>query len=83
MLEGIDLAQIPPILGFSQTTLRNGAETILEIESRHTWFPLLAAHQFGKGKASACTTSASPHWGVNLVKWDEYTTPWKQLFTTL
>ncbi len=83
VLEGIDPATMPPILGFNETTLRDGADAILEVEHRDRWYPLLAAQAVGEGKASAFTTSASPHWGINLVKWDQYDRLWNQLFTRL
>lgn len=83
VLGGIDLRQMPPILGFNETELRDGAEAILEIRSRGRWYPLLAAHRYGAGTASAFTSSASPHWGINLVKWSQYTQFWTQLFTRL
>jgi uncharacterized membrane protein len=81
VLEGISLDEIPPILGFNETSLRPGATALLEIENMGTWHPLLAIQPFGEGKVSAFTTSASPHWGINLVKWDSYPQLWQQLFT--
>lgn len=83
VLDGLDLGNLPPILGFNETTLRNGATAILEIRSQGSWYPLLSAQSYGQGKASAFTTSASPHWGINLVKWDQYDRLWQQLFTRL
>jgi uncharacterized membrane protein len=83
VLEGISLDEIPPILGFNETTLRPNATALLEIENMGTWYPLLAAQSLGNGKVSAFTTSASPHWGINLVKWDLYERLWQQLFTKL
>jgi len=83
VLEGIDFGAVPPLLGFNETELRPGAEVILEIRSQDEWHPLLAAQRFGRGKASAFTSSASPHWGINLVKWDKYDQLWSQLFTKL
>ena len=83
VLAGISLDKIPPILGFNETQLRPGAFALLEIENMGTWHPLLAAQNLGKGKVSAFTTSASPHWGINLVKWDMYDRLWQQLFTRL
>jgi uncharacterized membrane protein len=83
MLDGIHLDRIPPILGFNETQLRGGAEAILEIGSLERWHPLLAVRRYGTGKASAFTSSASPHWGINLVKWDQYAQFWTQLFTQL
>jgi uncharacterized membrane protein len=83
VLEGIDIDMIAPLLGFNETRLRDGAEAILEIRSQETWFPLLAAQSYGRGKCSAFTSSASPHWGINLVKWNQYDQLWRQLFTRL
>lgn len=81
VLTGIELSDIPPILGFNQTELREGAEAILEIRGWESWHPLLAVHTRGEGKVSAFTTSASPHWGINLVKWPQYDQLWAQLFS--
>ncbi len=83
VLEGIDVGLMPPLLGFNATRLRDGGEALLEIQSRGTWYPLLAAQRYGKGRSSAFTSSASPHWGINLLKWDQYTQLWQQLFTRL
>lgn len=83
VLEGINVESVPPILGFNETKLREGAEAIIEIEDGGTWYPLLAVQDFGRGKVSAYTSSASPHWGINLVKWDKYDKLWQQLFTRL
>ncbi|MEJ2004609.1 MAG: glutamine amidotransferase [Cyclobacteriaceae bacterium] len=83
VLKGIDLEEVPPILGFNQTKLRSGAKALLEIEAWGEWHPLLAIHDYGKGKVSAFTTSASPHWGINLVKWPQYDKLWKQFSVTI
>lgn len=83
VIRGISFKEIPPILGFNETNLLEGAEAIIEIEYGGNWYPLLAAHMRGKGLVSVFTTSASPHWGINLVKWDKYDKLWKQLFTSL
>lgn len=83
VIDGIEFGEIPPILGFNETKLRPGAEVILEIENGGVWYPLLAAQKFGSGKVSAFMSSASPHWGINLVKWNKYDQLWQQLFTKL
>ncbi len=83
VLEAIDPESIPPILGFNQTELREGADSLLEIWAWEQWHPLLAAHTYGQGRVSAFMTSASPHWGINLVKWPHYNQLWNQLFTRL
>jgi uncharacterized membrane protein len=83
VLEGISLEGIPPILGFNQTELRKDAICLVEIYAWNKWHPLLAARNFGKGKVTAFTTSPSPHWGINLVRWPSYNKLWNQLFTRI
>ncbi len=83
VIQNISVDNIPPILGFNETQLRKDCQSILEIQSQEVWYPLLAARTYEKGKVSAFTTSASPHWGINLVKWDQYDLLWQQLFTLL
>lgn len=83
VIKEINFEKIPPILGFNETKLRDGSEAILEIRSQNNWYPLLAARKYKEGKVSAFMTSASPHWGINLVKWEKYDLFWQQLFTKL
>ncbi|MFZ9981241.1 MAG: glutamine amidotransferase [Cyclobacteriaceae bacterium] len=83
VLNGITLDEIPPILGFNETKLRPGCTSLIDIQYMNKWYPLLAAREYGKGRVSAFTTSASPHWGINLVKWKKYDQLWQQLFTRL
>jgi uncharacterized membrane protein len=80
-VKGIDWASFPPLLGFNEVKLRSGAESIIEIENMGKWHPLLTAHNFGKGYVSCWMTGASPHWGINFMKWKEYPKFWKQVFT--
>jgi len=80
ILEGIDLEEFPPLLGFNQTTARSDSDTILEIQYWNEWFPLLAQRALGSGRITAWTTGASPHWGINLIKWKQYNQFWRQLF---
>ena len=81
ILKGIDFSGFPPILGFNETKRRTESETLLEIKYWDQWFPLLAQHSFGQGRVSAWMTGASPHWGINLIKWNQYDQFWEQLFT--
>jgi uncharacterized membrane protein len=61
--------------------LRSDAISIVEIENMGKWHPLLASHNFGKGYVSCWMTGASPHWGINFMKWKEYSKFWNQVFT--
>jgi len=46
----------------------------------NAWYPLLAERRLGNGRTTAWTTGASPHWGVNFMKWEQYDRFWQQLF---
>jgi len=79
-IKGIDWDTVPPILGFNETKLKSSATAIVEIENMGEWHPLLAEHEFGKGRVSTWMTGASPHWGINFMKWEQYQQFWTQLF---
>jgi uncharacterized membrane protein len=81
VLKDIDLKTIPPLLGFNEVALREDAECLLEIQHMGKWYPLLAVRPFGKGLVSCWMTGASPHWGINFMKWQQYAKFWRQLFT--
>ena len=53
---------------------------IVEIRNGTRWYPLLAERHIKRGRCTAWTTGASPHWGVNFMKWDLYDQFWAQLF---
>ena len=80
-MEGIDWATVPPILGFNETRLRPEGRSLVEIQDLGTWHPLLADRTYGKGRVSCWMTGASPHWGINFMKWDAYPRLWNQLFS--
>ncbi len=81
LVQGIDWSEVPPLLGFNEVKLRPGSDSIVEIQNSGQWHPLLAAHGFGRGYVSCWMTGASPHWGINFMKWREYGRFWKQVFT--
>lgn len=80
-INNIDWNTVPPILGFNETKLSEGATAIVEIENLGKWHPLLAERSYGKGRVTCWTTGASPHWGINFMQWDQYTRFWHQLFS--
>lgn len=83
IVKNIDWSSIPPLLGFNEVKRRNDSKVLLEIKNENTWHPLLAVREYGKGKVSAWMTGASPHWGINFMKWKEYNKFWQQLFTNI
>lgn len=78
---GIDWSGLPPLLGFNECRLRQGSACLLEIENAGRWHPLLAGHQFGRGRVTCWMSGASPHWGINFMRWTEYARFWRQVFT--
>ena len=79
-VRGIDWSGVPPILGFNETRPAQGASVILEIRNGYSWYPLLAERSIGGGRTTAWTTSASPHWGINFMKWEHCDRFWSQVF---
>lgn len=74
IFDGLDLATMPPILGYNKVKPREGCQVLA------TWGdtndPMLAAGRFGKGRALAYTSDPAPHWGCNFVYWDQYQRFW-------
>jgi uncharacterized membrane protein len=76
-LAGVELGETPPILGYNITRPRAGCEVLA------TWGgspdPAIAVGQFGRGRVAAYTSDPAPHWGCNLVSWDQYQRLWLSL----
>ncbi len=79
-VQGLDWATLPPLLGFNETRLRPRCTAHVEIENPGKWSPLPAIREYGKGRVTCWTTSTSPHWGINIMKWRHYPRFWKQVF---
>jgi uncharacterized membrane protein len=77
---GLDWESAPTLLGFNETRLRPGAEAMVEIANQGRWHPLLAGWMRGQGHVTCWTTGASPHWGINFMRWTQYARFWAQLF---
>ncbi len=79
-VRGLDWSEVPPILGFNETRRSEGGHVIMEIRNGTSWYPLLAERRVGRGRCTAWTTGMSPHWGINLMKWEHYDQFLRQLF---
>ncbi len=80
-VKNLDWSTAPPLLGFNESRVREGSDCIVEIENQGHWHPLLAARALGAGRVSCWTTGASPHWGINFMKWRSYKQFWQQVFS--
>ena len=80
IVKGIDWSSIPPLLGFNETKFKSDATSLVDIKNGDSWYPLFAFRNFGKGVFSGWMTGASPHWGINFMKWKFYKKFWQQVF---
>ncbi len=74
LFDGLDLATMPPILGYNIVKPRTGCQVLAEWEGSGD--PMIAVGQFGKGRVLAYTSDPAPHWGCNFVYWDGYVRLW-------
>lgn len=70
----LDLATMPPILGYNIVKPRDGCEIIAVW--KETGDPMLAVGQFGRGRVVAYMSDPAPHWGCNFVYWEQYNRFW-------
>ncbi len=82
MVKSIDWSTLPAVLGFNETQLRDGCDALVEIHDQGKWYPLLASRTYHQGRVTCWTTGASPHWGINFMKWKQYPLFWKQVFAS-
>lgn len=74
MLSGIET--VPALLGYIATTPRPAAQVILWANETD---PLLAAWQYGLGRAVAFTSDATGRWGKLWVEWEAFPKFWAQV----
>src|SRR6266536_1937256 len=79
-VRGLDWSTAPALLGFNECRTRTDAECIVEIENQGKWYPLLAERKLGAGRVTCWMSGASPHWGINFMKWNSYRQFWAQVF---
>jgi uncharacterized membrane protein len=74
MLAGIH--STPQLLGYVATSPKDLAQVILQSEKKD---PILAAWQYGLGRAVAFTSDASGRWARDWVSWQGFPTFWAQV----
>jgi len=74
ILKGLNLATMPPILGFNRVRPREGCSVIARWKNEGD--PAIAVGQFGKGRVLAYMSDPAPHWGCNFVFWKQYPKLW-------
>jgi uncharacterized membrane protein len=74
ILSGISAT--PSLLGYVGTSIKPTAQQILATDRDD---PLLAAWQYGLGRAVAWTSDATGRWAVNWAAWPDYARFWSQV----
>ncbi len=75
ILNGIDA--LPPLRGYVATAPRTAAQTLLTSGSPYH-DPILAAWQYGLGRAVAFTADVTARWAADWVTWTEFARFWDQ-----
>lgn len=73
ILQGIE--GTPSLLGYVGTSIKPTAQQILVTDKKD---PLLAAWQYGLGRAVAWTSDATGRWAINWAGWPDYARFWSQ-----
>lgn len=76
VIEGIDWADSPFLLGYNMSKPRTGAPVVLATEFGD---PLLAVWHVGLGKVAAFLSDAGPRWASEWLGWPGYKAFWRQL----
>jgi Mg-chelatase subunit ChlD/uncharacterized membrane protein len=74
LLNGI--TEAPPLYGYVATSPKDAAQTILVSDQDD---PILAAWQYGLGKAVAFTSDATGRWARNWIDWEKFPQFWGQI----
>lgn len=74
-IEGLDLTQMPPLLGYVATTPK---ETATQAMLSPKGDPVLATWQFGLGRSLAFTSDARARWAARWLGWSSYPSLWAQ-----
>lgn len=79
ILTGIKPGEIPPIDYFAFTSPKDGAQVPLRITRQDNAAPLLAAWQYGLGRAVAFTADPDSLATLSWIRWNRYAEFWSQL----
>ena len=81
VMKGVPWEKCPPFLGYNRAKLKEGATLLATIGEKKD--PLIALWDYGKGRALAFASDATPHWAVNFIRWEHYSRFWIQVIKWL
>jgi uncharacterized protein YegL len=73
ILDGVEMNQAGPLLGWVKFEAKTAAETILRVDEKD---PLLVRWQYGLGRSAVFTSDATNRWAANWVAWDGFDRFW-------
>lgn len=76
MIEGINIAEAPPLRGYVSTKAKDTSEVVL-ISNRGE--PLLARWRVGTGQTVAWTSDVKNRWAVDWIRWQGFPKFWAQV----
>ena len=76
MLEGIDVSQMPPLLGYVSTTPKPTSQVLLVSNQVD---PVLSEWQYGLGHVVAWTSDVKNRWAQDWLTWPEFSRFWAQV----
>jgi len=79
ILTGIEVKEMPPIDYYATTLPKDGAQVPLKITRHDSSAPLLAAWQYGLGRAVVFTADPDSLATLSWIRWDRYAEFWSQL----
>jgi hypothetical protein len=79
ILAGINTSEIPPIDFFASTVPKDGAQVALRVSRGDQTAPLLAAWQYGLGRAAIFAADPDSLATLSWIRWNRYAEFWSQL----
>ena len=79
ILTGIDIKEMPPIDYYASTVPKDGAQVPVKIARNDSSAPLLAAWQYGLGRAVVFTADPDSLATLSWIRWNRYAEFWSQL----
>ncbi|HLI81101.1 MAG TPA: VWA domain-containing protein [Candidatus Binataceae bacterium] len=79
ILTGIDIKEMPPIDYYASTVPKDGAQVPVKITRHDSSAPLLAAWQYGLGRAVVFTADPDSLATLSWIRWNRYAEFWSQL----
>jgi uncharacterized membrane protein/secreted protein with Ig-like and vWFA domain len=76
LLRGIDLASMPPLLGYVLTSKKELARLAMTASKGD---PVLASWRYGLGRSVAFTSDAKARWASHWISWPGYQKFWQQI----